>query len=129
MGWDGPLTERQFEAWQWWLRLQWDKPSRTDHELMRLAAGINNLIAVQTGKEPPEVKQLEFRWQEQPQVKRKRKPKVATGEGISHVTLVDLKTGQEIVHKAPQRLDKAGVQRVEQMYHLWQLSQSGARKQ
>lgn len=38
MGWPGPLTHRQFEAWQAWLDLDMDRPSRTDWYLMQLAA-------------------------------------------------------------------------------------------
>lgn len=37
MGWDGPLTHRQYLVWQTWLAGEWNKPSRTDHYLMQIA--------------------------------------------------------------------------------------------
>jgi len=40
MGWCGPMTHRQFEVWQEWLNQQWNKPSRTDHYLLRIASYI-----------------------------------------------------------------------------------------
>jgi hypothetical protein len=36
LGW-GPLTHREFVTWQAWLDEQWNKPSRTDFYLMRIA--------------------------------------------------------------------------------------------
>jgi hypothetical protein len=36
MGWPGPMTHRQFDAWQWWLRE--GEPSRVEWHLMQLAA-------------------------------------------------------------------------------------------
>lgn len=38
MGWTGPMTHRQYVAWQKWLSSQWNEPSRTDHYLMQVAA-------------------------------------------------------------------------------------------
>jgi hypothetical protein len=41
MGWDGPMTHRQFAAWQWWLLEQWNQPSRSDHYAMQVAAVVD----------------------------------------------------------------------------------------
>lgn len=38
MGWDGPMTERQWAAWQAWLEEEWNVPDRGDHYLMQCAA-------------------------------------------------------------------------------------------
>ena len=38
MGWAGPMTHRQFEAWQAWLGEEWGRPSRNDFYLMQVAA-------------------------------------------------------------------------------------------
>jgi len=40
MGWEGPVTWRQFEVWQAWLDMQWNEPSRSDWYLMRVAANV-----------------------------------------------------------------------------------------
>ena len=37
MGWDGPMTARQFSAWQVWMAEEWNNPDRHDHYLMRVA--------------------------------------------------------------------------------------------
>lgn len=38
MGWDGPLTHRQYECWTQWLNIHaFNHPSRTDHYLMQIA--------------------------------------------------------------------------------------------
>lgn len=38
IGWEGPMTWRQYKAWQSWLEMQWNQPSRTDHYMMLVAA-------------------------------------------------------------------------------------------
>ena len=45
MGWPGPMTHRQFRAWQAWLARQWDEPDRTDHYLMQVAAEVRRSAA------------------------------------------------------------------------------------
>lgn len=40
MGWSGPVTHRQYLAWQAWDREEWNKPSRTDYYLMQLTLAI-----------------------------------------------------------------------------------------
>lgn len=32
------MTARQFDVWETWLQNEWNKPSRTDHYLMKLIA-------------------------------------------------------------------------------------------
>lgn len=32
------MPQRRFLVWQQWMKRQWDKPDRTDHYLMRIAA-------------------------------------------------------------------------------------------
>lgn len=44
------MTDRQFRAWCKWLDMQWDRPSRTDHYLMQIAA------ALCEGKSTPDMK-------------------------------------------------------------------------
>lgn len=43
MGWPGPMTHRQFEAWHEWLKRQWNIPSRTDYQIMALASEVHDL--------------------------------------------------------------------------------------
>lgn len=38
MGWPGPMTDRQFQAWQAWLKADWNRPSRADHYAMQVAS-------------------------------------------------------------------------------------------
>jgi hypothetical protein len=40
MGWRGPMTHRQFGAWQAWLRRQWNEPTRTDDYLAQIACEV-----------------------------------------------------------------------------------------
>lgn len=37
MGWDGPVTWRQFQAWRAWLREDNNTPNRADHYTMQVA--------------------------------------------------------------------------------------------
>ncbi len=37
MGWPGPMTHRQFRVWKQWLSDEWNRPSRSDHYMMRAA--------------------------------------------------------------------------------------------
>lgn len=37
MGWPGPMTHRQFKLWRVWLSAEWNRPSRSDHYVMRAA--------------------------------------------------------------------------------------------
>ena len=37
MGWPGPMTDRQFRAWQLWLAFDLNRPSKLETYLMRIA--------------------------------------------------------------------------------------------
>ena len=47
MGWDGPLTHRQFLAWQWWLAEEWNRPNRSDHYAMQTASAMEGALGGQ----------------------------------------------------------------------------------
>lgn len=40
MGWPGPMTCHQMRAWQAWLALEWNRPSRSDFYVMTVAAEV-----------------------------------------------------------------------------------------
>ena len=40
LGYAGPLTHRQYLAWQRWLDEQWNEPSRSDYYAMQVAAAV-----------------------------------------------------------------------------------------
>jgi len=44
MGWPGPMTHRQFEAWQRWLVEQLNRPSRSDFYAMQVAYEARNIL-------------------------------------------------------------------------------------
>lgn len=41
MSWDGPMTHRQFTAWQAWLLMQWDDPNLDHHYMMQVASAVD----------------------------------------------------------------------------------------
>jgi hypothetical protein len=45
MGWVGPMTHRQYAAWGAWEADQWNRPSRTDHELAAIRLEILRMFA------------------------------------------------------------------------------------
>lgn len=45
MGWDKPATHRQVLAWDAWLNLQWDRPSRSDWYAMQIAAEVRYVFS------------------------------------------------------------------------------------
>ena len=45
LGWPGPLTHRQFRAWQAWLELEQSRPSRADFYLMAIRYSIETFMA------------------------------------------------------------------------------------
>lgn len=45
MGWPGPMTHRQFDAWRAWLALQWDRPSRADWYAMQTACEVRRVLS------------------------------------------------------------------------------------
>lgn len=53
IGFRGPLTHRQYEAWQAWLCKEWNEPDRHDHYLMLIAAEVKRVPAHVWGKAQP----------------------------------------------------------------------------
>lgn len=45
MGWRGPMTHRQFEAWHAWLELEQNRPSRADWYAMQTALEVRWVLA------------------------------------------------------------------------------------
>lgn len=43
MGWDGPVTHRQFITWREWDRSQMEQPDRSDFYAMQIAAEVRRL--------------------------------------------------------------------------------------
>lgn len=56
LGWDGPMTARQYRAWQRFLLDDYNRPSRSDHYAMQVAAEVFRTIA----KEPQQVRREQF---------------------------------------------------------------------
>ncbi len=50
MGWDGPMTDRQFQGWNAWLLLQWNRPSRSDHYAMSIATEVRRSYVAEPKK-------------------------------------------------------------------------------
>ena len=50
MGWPGPMTHRQYEAWQIWLGEEWNRPSRTDVYLMQIALEVRRVLSSKPGE-------------------------------------------------------------------------------
>ena len=40
MDWEGPVTHRQYLAWQAWLDEEWNRPDRSDYYQMQTAADV-----------------------------------------------------------------------------------------
>lgn len=57
MGWPGPMTHRQYLAWDAWLDWQWDRPGLTEHYLMQAAW----VAAQANAKNPRRLKMEQFR--------------------------------------------------------------------
>lgn len=60
MGWDGPVTYRQYCAWQYWLASEWNQPDRSDHYLMQIAFAILRTNAKYPAKVKMEDQKIEF---------------------------------------------------------------------
>lgn len=61
MGWGGPMTHRQYLAWQAWLGMEWNRPSRSDHYLMQLALVTMRANMKHPGRVQMKHLQLEFK--------------------------------------------------------------------
>lgn len=62
MGWQGPMTHRQFFIWQVHLANQWNRPDRHDHYQMRTALEIRRCAMAKKGGKAPGMEdyRLEF---------------------------------------------------------------------
>lgn len=75
MGLDGPMTHRQFLAWQYWMNLQQNVPDKTDHYLMQIACEVRRVLA----KHPRQIKIEDFKLTFSNQAN--KHPKALTKEG------------------------------------------------
>lgn len=57
MGWSGPVTNRQFNTWTFWLGEQWNLPSRTDNYLMQIACEVRRVLS----RRPRSIKMKDFK--------------------------------------------------------------------
>lgn len=61
MGWSGPLTHRQYLAWQAWFDAEWDRPNRTDNYLMSIACEVRRSQSKRPARHKLEHMRLKFR--------------------------------------------------------------------
>jgi hypothetical protein len=61
MGWDGPVTHRQFLAWMSWMEEQWDMPTRTDYYLMQIDNSVKRVLSKRPSAIKLEHSKLVFR--------------------------------------------------------------------
>lgn len=45
LGWPGPMTHRQYQAWQTWLEHEWDFPTKDQQYLMSIACEVRRVLA------------------------------------------------------------------------------------
>jgi hypothetical protein len=83
MGWPGPMTHPQFEAWQAWLdEVQFEHPSMTDLHLMRVAQRVEQVLMTE-GRDQVTLRHEQVRpddWKP-----RKREPELADVERESEM--------------------------------------------
>ncbi len=60
MGWLGPMTDWQFRVWLAWLDMEWNRPSRTDHYLMRIAQRCHQGWVKHPGEVDLDAERVEF---------------------------------------------------------------------
>lgn len=48
LGWQGPMTHRQYVAWQEWLKIEQNQPDRGDHYVMQLTMQVEKIIRMWT---------------------------------------------------------------------------------
>lgn len=58
MGWDGPLTHRQYNTWQAWRERQWNRPKLTDQYIIQLSTIVSAFAAGITGSKHLTFKEL-----------------------------------------------------------------------
>ncbi len=60
MGWEGPITHRQFLTWQAWDAMEWNRPSRTDHYLMGVECEVRRVLSKKPNDIQPEHFKMKF---------------------------------------------------------------------
>jgi hypothetical protein len=60
MGWPGPMTHRQYVAWQFWLAGEWNEPARGDWYVMALTAAVRQVLAKNPNAIKVEQQKLRF---------------------------------------------------------------------
>ena len=64
LGWEEPITHRQYEALSTWLSNEYNIPSRTDHYLMSVACEVRRVLSKNPNNIKPEHFILEFKQKE-----------------------------------------------------------------
>lgn len=82
MGWNGPMTHRQFLVWQVWLDEEMNNPSREDHYLMQIAQE----VAKTRAKHPNQVKLEGFKLVHTKKIIKKIKGKPLTKQGMEELS-------------------------------------------
>lgn len=72
LGWEGPVTNRQHDAWVVWLDMQWELPDRHDHYLMQLHAEVRRLLAKHPQSVKVEDSKIKFTKQDPKTLQRKK---------------------------------------------------------
>jgi hypothetical protein len=80
MGWEGPLTHRQLQAWNKWLDEQWNNPSRADWYQMQTSSEIARGHAKNPENVNPKKFKLKFEEPEKLIPPKKKKPKSSAEE-------------------------------------------------
>lgn len=82
MGWDGPMTNRQYLVWIEWLKGDWNNPSRSDHYQMQTACEVRRVLSSEPNKIQSEQFKIPFVFKEvstNSQTSLKEKPKEGRG--------------------------------------------------
>ncbi len=61
LGWYGPITHRQYLAWQEWLKEEQNRPSRSDHYVMQVAREVT-LPYLRDGVQPRDLKEYAIKF-------------------------------------------------------------------
>lgn len=60
MGWDGPMSNKEFLGWQSWLDMQWNNPGRIEWYIMRAIAELISPHLKKGKRVKPEDYKIEF---------------------------------------------------------------------
>lgn len=61
LGWSGPMTYRQYLAWQAWIDMEWDRPSRSDWYAMQTAAEVQRGYLMNNHLDPSQVREANMK--------------------------------------------------------------------